>query len=128
MAYTRDQWNAYMRAWRAKDPERTRRYKWKYAGIPTPPYQAPELCELCGLSSTQSLCPDHCHDTGVFRGWICAKCNKGLGLFGDCLEGLQRAVVYLTAFRERSSLTGNNEIPRSLRADTKPLGELSNLC
>lgn len=36
--------------------------------------------------------------------------------------------VYLTAFRERSSLTGNNEIPRSLRADTKPLGELSNLC
>jgi len=38
---------------------------------------------------------DHCHSTGVFRGWLCSKCNAGLGFFGDNLAGLEKAIAYL---------------------------------
>lgn len=38
---------------------------------------------------------DHDHDTETFRGWICEKCNIGIGKLGDTLEGLTKAVEYL---------------------------------
>lgn len=38
---------------------------------------------------------DHCHDTMIFRGLLCSPCNKGIGLLGDTVEGLQRAIEYL---------------------------------
>ncbi|MBG88427.1 MAG: hypothetical protein CMO80_16210, partial [Verrucomicrobiales bacterium] len=31
----------------------------------------------------------------VFRGWLCHKCNRGIGAFSDSVEGLQRAINYL---------------------------------
>jgi hypothetical protein len=46
----------------------------------------PELCELCGgKSRTQHslICFDHCHKSGKFRGWLCDRCNKVLGLVED---------------------------------------------
>lgn len=43
----------------------------------------------------QSMALDHDHVTGKFRGWICARCNVGLGLLGDNIEGLQAAIAYL---------------------------------
>jgi len=44
---------------------------------------------------------DHCHDTDVFRGWLCHRCNVGIGFLGDTLEGLNKAIAYLEKF-ERS--------------------------
>ena len=38
---------------------------------------------------------DHDHKTKQFRGWICNTCNTGLSRFGDDIETLQRAIVYL---------------------------------
>lgn len=38
---------------------------------------------------------DHDHKTGLMRGILCSACNSGLGLLGDTLESLQRAVRYL---------------------------------
>ena len=38
---------------------------------------------------------DHCHITGKFRGWLCGKCNMGIGALGDSIQGLQRAIEYL---------------------------------
>lgn len=41
------------------------------------------------------LCFDHDHETGVFRGWLCHNCNKAIGLLGDTVEGVKKAVRYL---------------------------------
>ena len=38
---------------------------------------------------------DHDHKTEKFRGWLCKKCNTGLGNFGDSIEGLKKAIRYL---------------------------------
>jgi DNA-directed RNA polymerase specialized sigma subunit len=50
-------------------------------------------CEIC--SSTDNLCYDHDHNTMKFRGVLCRSCNKAIGLLGDTVEGLQKAVDYL---------------------------------
>lgn len=50
-------------------------------------------CAICG--SVEPLCVDHDHSSGQIRGLLCGRCNKGLGLLGDSLEGLLKAVEYL---------------------------------
>lgn len=60
----------------------------------------PELgtpCECCNrpiINSRDFQC-DHDHETNEFRGWLCRKCNTGMGLLGDDVEGLLRALRYL---------------------------------
>jgi len=51
-------------------------------------------CEICGKNSSP-LVWDHDHETLLTRGWLCQSCNKGLGLLGDSVEGLKRALAYL---------------------------------
>lgn len=53
-----------------------------------------DCCEIC--ERTDNLCYDHCHATMKFRGILCRSCNAAIGHLGDNLEGVQRAVVYLT--------------------------------
>jgi hypothetical protein len=38
---------------------------------------------------------DHCHVSGRFRGVLCSLCNVALGGFGDSLDTLESAVLYL---------------------------------
>lgn len=56
-------------------------------------------CVLCGSGGrhghSRPLDVDHCHDTGKLRSLLCGGCNRGLGFFGDTVEGLQRAIDYL---------------------------------
>ena len=56
-----------------------------------PPAGSP--CECCGRVSKLFL--EHSHDTDAFRGWICRECNSSIGLMGDSVEGVQRALAYL---------------------------------
>jgi len=38
---------------------------------------------------------DHNHKTDKFRGWLCHKCNRGIGAFRDDTTILERAIYYL---------------------------------
>lgn len=67
---------------------RRRRYKFKI-----PPQ--PRRCECCGGRTRHELHVDHCHQSNRFRGWLCSKCNTGIGLLGDNILGLMRAIKYL---------------------------------
>jgi len=50
-------------------------------------------CQICG--GTSKLCYDHDHITMGFRGVLCQSCNGALGILGDNLDGLLKAVEYL---------------------------------
>ena len=54
----------------------------------------PNACQLCG-DANRELVLDHCHHTETFRGWICARCNRGIGSFSDDISNLQQAILYL---------------------------------
>jgi hypothetical protein len=60
------------------------------------------LCAICKQppKDAQSLAMDHNHKTNEFRGLLCKECNRALGLFGDNIDTLTNAVIYL---RERGS-------------------------
>lgn len=69
---------------------RTRR---KYA-----PRPRPDQCEVCGAMGT--ICLDHDHKTGKFRGWICNRCNVAIGMVKDNSETLVALSDYLKKSRE----------------------------
>jgi len=61
-------------------------------------------CPICLLSAEEIgriggnagvWCVDHNHKTNKFRGYLCHRCNRGLGCFWDDLSRLVRAVGYL---------------------------------
>ena len=52
------------------------------------------ICECCNKKSDR-LVLDHCHEREIFRGWLCPTCNLGIGVLGDTLQGLSRALKYL---------------------------------
>lgn len=56
-----------------------------------------EVCDICGKypSDKRRHAIDHCHTTNTVRGLLCDTCNKGLGLFYDNPELLQKAIDYL---------------------------------
>lgn len=58
-------------------------------------------CAICGKPESKNpgkrLAVDHCHVTGTIRGLLCDNCNRGLGLLGDSLPAVLRAVRYLQA-------------------------------
>ena len=50
-------------------------------------------CECCHKNKKLEL--DHLHGTAIFRGWLCGKCNTGIGMLGDTLEAVLQAAIYL---------------------------------
>jgi hypothetical protein len=72
------------------------------AEIPTRP--RPDGCEICGGTSPNGtqLHFDHCHETGIFRGWLCNRCNMTLGMVKHDPTILIKMVDYLTRVHKRS--------------------------
>ena len=59
-------------------------------------------CAICGYKFGQKVGDmhiDHCHSTGVIRGFLCDLCNRGLGYFKDSPDFLNSAANYLTTFQ-----------------------------
>ena len=58
-------------------------------------------CEICGLVvSGKHLHIDHCHATGSLRGYLCRKCNLGIGMFNDSIFLLGLASKYLIKHKQ----------------------------
>lgn len=87
-----------------KNPEKSRKdwLKWKYK-LTSEQYdellvQQNNCCAICHTTETgyhSYFHVDHDHISGVIRGLLCHKCNKGLGLFYDNSEVLREAAKYL---------------------------------
>jgi Recombination endonuclease VII len=85
-----------------KDKTRAHRYKSEY-GVTLVEYeqllrQQGGNCACCGCSGNpdgKRMAIDHCHQTGKIRGILCRKCNAGIGMLGDNIEGLLQAINYL---------------------------------
>lgn len=56
------------------------------------------VCAICNqkCSHGKHLSLDHDHDTGEFRGMLCAPCNMALGGFRDDPDILASAIMYLS--------------------------------
>ena len=103
--------------WRKAHPERvrvfTRRKKFAQYGLTEEQYQElfdgqGGVCAVCGIatkdtpSRDEDLTVDHDHLTGKVRGLTCRSCNRGIGLLGDTIEGLEAALAYLRKYEESS--------------------------
>ena len=102
------------RRWTEENPDRVREYRekdsWTLAkrcarrGItPEELVDRFERQECCCAICKQSIklmdsAIDHNHDTGEFRGVLCKKCNRALGMFGDSISILKSATHYLLDF------------------------------
>lgn len=63
----------------------------------------PERCEICG-KVPYKWCLDHDHHTQQFRGFLCSRCNEGLGKLGDDIPSLINALNYLLKVQNRNRL------------------------
>ena len=57
-------------------------------------------CALCGkafpdIFGKDILHIDHDHENDKIRGILCLPCNVGLGMLGDNVEGLTKALAYV---------------------------------
>jgi len=76
------------------------------------------LCLVCGKPESQidsrtghpyALAVDHCHDTGVIRGLLCAQCNRGIGNFKNDPASLRSAAAYLEGVKGPTGLPQQEE-------------------
>jgi hypothetical protein len=98
-------------AWYEKNPER-RHLKnrdlslFKNYGITTEVYdemfeKQNGLCAICGSDDygnkrVRYFFVDHDHVSNRVRGLLCSKCNQAIGLLGDSVENLKKAIEYLS--------------------------------
>ncbi len=87
--------------WRCANLEKTQRLKKNKAANLRNKLRNPgsvAICEICGKTAEENgkaLALDHCHTTGINRGYLCIKCNFGLGYFKDNVIFLSAAIDYL---------------------------------
>jgi hypothetical protein len=105
--------DARSKEWRIRKPEKAKTIYRKYKYGLTPEMEAAFLtkqkggCAVCG--NPPPLVVDHCHKTKVVRGLLCYRCNLGLGMFGDNIEGLLKAIRYLKQVAAQSKKTSGTK-------------------
>ena len=101
---------AEKRRWRNANVNKHRNSKYlKKFGLTIDEVQAILLrqnnkCGICNknieMGSKTHL--DHDHKTNAVRGFLCQKCNHGLGLFNDSCDILKSAVKYLKKYNAKT--------------------------
>lgn len=91
----------YMAAHKVEAAEYRRRWNLaKRYGITLEQYAAmwERQSGRCGVCRREHrrMVVDHDHDTGIVRGILCHRCNVCLGGLGDNLDGVMKAVLYLS--------------------------------
>ena len=81
---------------RAKRKPHLRLYGLSKIAFETMVAQQNFCCAICGRK--RKLGVDHDHLTGNVRALLCGSCNRGLGLFGESVERLAQAIIYLERF------------------------------
>ena len=76
-------------------------------------------CEICG--DLGRCCLDHDHTTLEKRGWLCQRCNSGLGFFQESPQVLEKALLYLNVFLARDLRAGGF----TGRSDSSPVSSES---
>jgi hypothetical protein len=57
-----------------------------------------DSCEICD-AKVKNMYLDHDHSTGVFRGFLCQRCNSVLGFMDDDPDRLEKAADYIRKAR-----------------------------
>ncbi len=57
-------------------------------------------CAICSVVIGVNAHVDHDHETREVRGLLCGSCNRGLGMFRDSPEALEKAATYLRNWRK----------------------------
>ncbi len=62
-------------------------------------------CAICGrqCSTGKALALDHDHETGAFRGLLCASCNRALGYLQDSPGVVRAALAYLEKWKSHAA-------------------------
>jgi hypothetical protein len=73
-------------------------------------FQQNGRCAICQTEKPGGKWPvfhvDHDHKTGAVRGLLCVRCNRGLAIFGDCIEGFLPVIRYLERAAANSPIHG----------------------
>lgn len=79
---------------------------------PVPSKENPYHCDCCNklIITTKTIQLDHCHKTGLFRGWLCKECNISMGNLGDDITGIMRVIKYMN----RTEKMQNDDIHKKL--------------
>ena len=100
--YTKKERAEYARLWRSKNPLRSKDGDLKKMfGISLAEYEEmlnkqDGKCAICRqVDKNFRLAVDHCHTSKKIRGLLCSQCNRGIGMFKDKSELLERAAEYL---------------------------------
>ena len=76
----------------------------------------PYRCDCCNkqIITTKTIQLDHCHKSGLFRGWLCKECNISITNLGDDISGLIRAIKYMNRAEKKSLDEIKNEVEVAL--------------
>jgi hypothetical protein len=97
--------------WYKNNPDKAKEQRLRKYGITLQQYNQMRkdqnyCCAVCGrheeeveqgraVSSSTSLCVDHCHTTDKIRGLLCTNCNTMIGKSKDDIFVLEAAITYL---------------------------------
>ena len=130
-AVNRAKYAALRAAYRAANPEkiavaRRAAHQLRKYGLTVEQYDAMltkqnGTCDICNLVclTGKRLAVDHCHDTKVVRGLLCANCNMGNGSLKESPKNLAASLVYLAKHGKALTTEEVDELTRDLHHYTK---------